>query len=206
MKTIACCTLLLLLCTSTYAQNVDQIIEKTLAHYQKMESFYAEFEQTQCDEIRGICCSYTGKIYFLKPNFFRMEMDDPEQIYVGDSVSLWIYIPEKKHAIRQNLGTVPFQVNPDYFLLNYQERFNAEINKETDNAFDVLLKPKLATDIYDHILISIAKKDYQISGITICDQAGSENSFIFKKIEINKNISKKKFKFEPPEGTQIDEY
>jgi outer membrane lipoprotein carrier protein len=198
--------LLLLVAGSSYAQNVEQVIEKTLAHYQNMESFYAEFEQTMCDEAQGICCNYTGKIYFLKPNFFRMEMDDPEQIYVGDSVSLWIYLPEKKHAIRQSLGEVPFQVNPDYFLLDYDERFSAAISNENGNSYEILLNPRRETDIYDHIMIVIAKKDYKISAITICDQAGSENTFLFNKIEINKKISKKKFQFEPPKGTQVDEY
>jgi outer membrane lipoprotein carrier protein len=195
-----------IICVPLHAENVDQIIEKTLVHYENMETFYAEFDQKQCDEVRGICCDYTGVIYFKKPNFFRMEMKEPETIYVGDSVSLWIYMPESKHAIRQNLGEVPFQINPDMFLQDYQERFNAEMTGETDKVFKITLLPKENTDIYDHISLSIGKKDYQINAITICDQAGSENSFIFNKIVVNKNISKKKFKFDPPKGTTIDEY
>ncbi|MBN2620357.1 outer membrane lipoprotein chaperone LolA [candidate division WOR-3 bacterium] len=206
MKTITFIFLLLSAAGSINAQDVDQVIEKTLAHYQNMESFYAEFEQTMCDEVQGICCTYTGKIYFLKPNFFRMEMDDPRQVYVGDSVSLWIYLPEKKHAIRQSLGEVPFQINPDHFLLNYSDRFIAAISNENNDSYEILLNPKRETDIYDHIMIVITKQDHKITAITICDQAGSENTFHFNKIEINKKISKKKFQFEPPGGTQVDEY
>jgi outer membrane lipoprotein carrier protein len=192
--------------TSAYALNVDQIMQKTLDHYEHMESFYAEFDQQQCDEVRGICCTYTGVIYFKKPNFFRMEMREPETIYVGDSVSLWIYMPESNHAIRQNLGEVPFQINPDMFLQDYQERFNAEMTGENDDTYEINLLPKEPTDIYDHIALSIAKKDYQIHALTICDRAGSENAFIFHKIVVNKTISNKKFKFDPPKGTTIDEY
>lgn len=206
MKQIILIIALTSLCISGFAQNIEQIIEKTLVHYQNMETFYAEFDQQQCDEVRGICCNFSGTIYFKKPNFFRMEMKDPETIYVGDSVSLWIYIPEEKHAIRQNLGEVPFQINPDIFLHNYQERFSAELTGETEKAYEITLVPKEATDIYDHITISVAKKNHQIAAITICDQAGSENSFNFNKIIVNKKISKKKFEFEPPKDTKIDEY
>lgn len=206
MRTIIFTVLLFAVCLAVNAQGVEQVIEKTLAHYENMESFYAEFEQTMCDEVQGICSNYAGRIYFLKPNFFRMEMEDPPQVYVGDSVSLWIYLPEKKHAIRQSLGEVPFQVNPDYFLLNYDDRFAAAISNEDDSSYEVLLNPKRETDIYDHILIVIAKPDHKISAITIRDQAGSENTFRFNKVEINKKISRKKFQFEPPKGTQVDEY
>jgi len=197
---------LIYLFTGAYAQDVEKIIEKTLTHYKNMESFYAEFDQRQCDVVSGTCNEYTGTIYFVKPNFFRMEMKDPETIYVGDSVSLWIYMPAQNHAIRQNLGEVPFHINPDMFLHNYQERFNAELSHESEVKYEISLIPKEATDIYDHITISIAKADYQIIAITICDQAGSENSFVFNKIVVNKKISKKKFEFKPPKGTTIDEY
>jgi chaperone LolA len=206
MKTITLAIALSLFSTALNAERVEEIIEKTLGHYENMESFYAEFEQRQCDVVRGICCDYEGKIYFVKPNFFRMEIENPEQIYVGDSVSLWIYLPEKKHAIRQSLGQVPFQINPDHFLVDYQKRFSADLASETAKTYEILLTPKESTDIYDSITISIAKDDHQISAITIFDQAGSENSFVFSKTEINKKISKKKFEFKPPKGTQVDEY
>jgi len=174
------------------AMSVDDIITKTLVRYEDMQTFYAEFEQMMCDEVSGTCMSYTGKIYFMKPNFFRMEMEDPDQIYVGDSISLWIYLPEENHAIRQQLGDVPFQINPDHFLKNYKERFDAEMVEETETRYEIKLVPKRTTDIYDHIAIAINKKDFQIRSLTIVDKAGSENSFTFKTIKVNKNISKDK--------------
>lgn len=192
--------------SNTFAMDLDELIDKTLQRYENLESFYAEFEQTLCDEISGTCRSFEGKIYFLKPNFFRMEMKDPEQIYVGDSVSLWIYIPDKKKAIRQTIGRMPFQINPDIFLKDYDKRFNAELTKETGKNYEITLTPKQETEIYEKIIITITKKKFEITAITIVDDAGSESKFSFNKIKINKSISKKLFEFNPPEGTQIDEY
>ncbi len=189
-----------------FALDVDEVINKTIDKYENLKSFYAEFNQILCDEVSGTCRNFDGKIYFLKPNFFRMEIKDPKQIYVGDSISLWIYLPEEKRAIRQHLGQVPFAINPDIFLKNYDERFLAELTKEKKDNFLVILTPKEETEIYKKITVSIHKKKFEINAVMILDETGSESTFNFDKIEINKKISKKLFEFKPPKGTKIDEY
>ncbi|MCK4756067.1 MAG: outer membrane lipoprotein carrier protein LolA [Candidatus Stahlbacteria bacterium] len=189
-----------------FAIDMDEIINKTIEKYENLNSFYAEFNQILCDEVSGTCSNFEGKIYFLRPNFFRMEMESPKQIYVGDSVSLWVYLPEKNRAIRQSLGQMPFQINPDIFLKDYEKRFNAELTDEDKNSVQITLTPKDKTDIYEKIIIKILKGKFEIAAITIIDEIGSESKFNFDKIEINKKISKKLFDFNPPKGTQIDEY
>lgn len=189
-----------------FAIDMDEIINKTIEKYENLNSFYAEFNQILCDEVSGTCSNFEGKIYFLRPNFFRMEMESPKQIYVGDSVSLWVYLPEKNRAIRQSLGQMPFQINPDIFLKDYEKRFNAELTDEDKNSVQITLTPKDKTDIYKKIIIKILKGKFEIAAITIIDEIGSESKFNFDKIEINKKISKKLFDFNPPKGTQIDEY
>lgn len=189
-----------------FAIDMDEIINKTIEKYENLNSFYAEFNQILCDEVSGTCSNFEGKIYFLRPNFFRMEMESPKQIYVGDSVSLWVYLPEKNRAIRQSLGQMPFQINPDIFLKDYEKRFNAELTDEDENSVQITLTPKDKTDIYEKIIIKILKGKFEIAAITIIDEIGSESKFNFDKIEINKKISKKLFDFNPPKGTQIDEY
>lgn len=189
-----------------FAIDMDEIINKTIEKYENLNSFYAEFNQILCDEVSGTCSDFEGKIYFLRPNFFRMEMESPKQIYVGDSVSLWVYLPEKNRAIRQSLGQMPFQINPDIFLKDYEKRFNAELTDEDKNSVQITLTPKDKTDIYEKIIIKILKGKFEIAAITIIDEIGSESKFNFDKIEINKKISKKLFDFNPPKGTQIDEY
>lgn len=189
-----------------FAVNIDEVIDKTIHNYENLNSFCAEFNQIFCDEVSGTCRSFEGKIYFLKPCFFRLEMKNPEQIYVGDSVSLWIYLPEKNKAIRQSLGQIPVQINPDIFLKDYDKRFNAELSDGEENSFQISLTPKEETEIYEKIIIEIHKENFEITGITILDEVGSENKFRFNKIEINKKLSQKLFEFNPPKGTQIDEY
>lgn len=201
-------TLSIMFCAVAFAGtlSLDDIISATLQNYEGMNSFYAEFEQVMCDEVTGTCVSYHGEIYYKKPCFFRMEMDKPEQVYVGDSVSLWIYLPEKNRAIRQSLQQVPFQINPDHFLKDYESRFDAELTKEDKSTYEITLVPKDDTDIYSTVIITVTKKKFEITGITITDDIGSESKFIFSRIEVNKEISKDIFEFNPPEGTQIDEY
>jgi len=186
------------------SQNLDSIINRTIARYQNLNSFYIEFSQQFCEKASGMCQSFNGTVQFLKPNYFRMEIENPKQIYVGDSLSLWIYLPDKKRAIRQHLGAqIPFAVNPDIFLKDYNERFNAEL--KTDKNYEIILTPKEETEIYKKIIVSIDPQKYEITGITIYDETESENKFIFKNIELNKKISKKLFEFKPPKGTEVVE-
>jgi len=198
--------LLMVTVCRVFALNVDEIINKTLERYENLKTFYAQFKQVYCDSVAGICKEYEGKIYFLTPNFFRMEFENPKQIYVGDSISLWIYLPEENRAIRQNFGQIPFAVNPDMFLRGYEETFDAALTKEDKDKFEITLTPKKETEIYNKIIVTINKKKFEITGFTIIDGAGAENKFNFDKIEMNKNFSKKLFKFNPPKGTKIDEY
>lgn len=194
----------LLLSRTCVAQQLDSIINKTIANYQNLNSFYIEFTQQFCEKTSGTCQNFEGCVYFLKPNYFRMELKNPQQLYVGDSVSLWLYLPDKKRAIRQHFGPqVPFAVNPDIFLKNYQDRFNAEL--KTDKNYEIILTPIEKTEIYQRIVVTIDKQKYQITGINIIDETESENNFIFKNIQLNKKLSKKLFEFKPPKGTEIIE-
>lgn len=184
-------------------QTIDEVVDKTVEKYSKVNSFYARITQTLCDEENGICRIFTGSIYFLKPNFFRMEIENPSQIYVGDSSSLWIYLPDKKRAVRQRLSPLPFAVNPDLFLKDYEERFTAGLASD-ESGFEISLTPREETDIYMKIIVRIDRR-FEITGVSIFDAAGIENRFHFDKMELNKKISKAVFKFNPPEGTEIIE-
>ena len=203
-------TIILMICTGMVAGlsgvELDEILDNTLQHYQGLTSFYAEFEQIFCDEVSGLCADYTGKIYFVKPNFFRMEIDDPPKLYVGDSVSLWIYLPDVKRAIRQEMSGMPFHINPDMFLTDYEERYDTRLSSDTGAVYEVTLTPKDETSLYEKIVIIIAKKTFTLSGISIYDDIGSENKYTFRTFEVNKKISRDMFVFKPPAGTQIDEY
>ncbi len=187
-----------------FTQDLDTVIERTIANYQNLKSFYIEFHQQFCDKESGSCESFEGLIYFLKPNFFRMEIKNPRQIYVGDSISLWVYFPERKKAIRQHLGAnIPFAVNPDILLKDYQEKFNAQLKKNSD--YEIILTPKQATEIYKKIVVIIDRQRYEIKGVSIVDETDSENKFTFRNIQLNKKISRKLFEFKPPKGTEIIE-
>lgn len=188
------------------ATQASEVMDKTIELYQNMNSFYAEFAQVYCDEEAGICQRFEGRTYYMRPNFFRMEIDDPEQIYVGDSASLWIYFPEENRAIRQGLEQMPFQVSPDALLADYTNDYNAEIVAENDDYYEIDLTPIEDTNIYRKLTVRIKAQTYELIGITVYDDAGTESKFEFSKMEVNKKLSKSIFQFDPPEGVQIDEF
>jgi outer membrane lipoprotein carrier protein len=206
MKVKTLLLLILFVAQHLFALELHEILDKTTEKYNKINDFYAEFTQVMCDELSGTCQLYEGKIFFKRPNFFRMEIGDPPQIYVGDSSSLWIYMPEKKRAIRQNLDQIPVQISPDVFLRDYDKRFNVEFISEEKKIVQIALIPKQNTDIYSKIIVDIHKSKYEIKAITIRDHAGQENKFTFDKIKINKKLSRELFEFKPPQGTQVDEF
>ncbi len=200
--------LLLTLAVTSLLSGIDanDVLDRTIEKYRNMNSFYAEFEQVYCDEESGMCQRFEGKTYYLRPNFFRMEIAEPNQIYVGDSVSLWIYMPDENRVVRQKLDRVPFQINPDALFANYKEEYDPAIKEETDGAYEIALEPKEETGVYQRMTVTIKKGSFEISGITITDEAGAESKFEFTKMEINKKISRKVFEFKPPKGAKVDEY
>ena len=135
-----------------------------------------------------------------------MEIEDPEKVYVGDSTSLWIYIPAEKRAIRQKMTGMPSYINPDEFLSGYEDRYTAVLSADSGKTYEVTLTPIDETDVYEKIVISVSKKTFEITSLSIHDGVGSENKYIFETFETNKHISKNMFVFDPPDGTQIDEY
>jgi len=204
MKKLSLCLFMIgFACLS--AANLDEVVDRTNATYANLNSFYTKFTQTMCDEAAGICRMFEGEIYFLKPNFFRMTIKDPPQVLVGDSASLWIYMPKEKRAIRQALTQMPFAINPEIFLKDYNERFNAALTGEDKDFYEITLSPKEETEIFGKIVIRVSLPGYKITDISIVDPAGAENKFAFEKTEINKKINKKNFQFNPPKGTDIIE-
>jgi outer membrane lipoprotein carrier protein len=201
-----CLIFLSIVVAPLFALEANEIIDKTIERYQNMNSFYAEFEQTYCDEEAGICQRYEGRTYFMKPNFFRMEIDEPEQVYVGDSVSLWIYMPSEKRVIKQSLEQIPFQISPDALFEDYRSDYNAEILSTKNDYYEISLEPKDETDIYRKMTVKIQHNTFEIIGISVVDEAGTENKFEFSGVELNKKISREIFEFSPPEGVQIDEF
>jgi outer membrane lipoprotein carrier protein len=199
-------TVLLLISSILLATQASEVMDKTIELYQNMNSFYAEFVQVYCDEEAGICQRFEGRTYYMRPNYFRMEIDDPEQVYVGDSASLWIYFPEENRAIRQNLEQLPFQVSPDALLADYKSDYDAEIVDENKEYYEIDLTPLENASIYRKLTVRIKTKTFEIIGITVYDDAGNESKFEFSTVELNKKLSKSIFQFNPPEGVQIDEF
>lgn len=194
------------LCTCINGIELDEILENTVKNYEGMTSFYAEFEQVVCDEVAGTCDRYEGRIFFVEPGFFRMEIDDPQRVYVGDSVSLWIYLPGENRAIKQEMTGMPFHINPDMLLADYDEQYHVRLSDTTEGTYEVTLIPKDETTLYQDMVISISRRSFRIGAITIRDEIGSENKYTFRTFDANRRISKDMFNFKPPAGTQIDEY
>ena len=135
-----------------------------------------------------------------------MEINEPKQIYVGDSVSLWIYMPEEKRAIRQALTEMPFQITPDALFEDYEEDFISSLDGEDEESYNIILEPRDETDIYRRLRVRIKKETFEIVGITVTDESGIESKFEFTKVEVNKKIDRKLFEFKPPKDVQVDEY
>lgn len=191
--------------TAGSTADLEEIIEKTNAHYRNLNSFYTRVQQVTCDEALGICNVYEGEIYFLKPNYFKMVIEKPPQILVGDSSSLWVYFPLEKRAIRQFLKDIPYAVNPDIFLMDYQNQYETTLSAEGSGVYEITLTPKEADGIFHHAVITIDAQTFLIKAVAVIDPSGTENKFHFEATKLNPALDRKIFKFNPPRGTEIIE-
>ena len=190
----------------TNGADLSEFIQKTVDHYDNLQTLSTDFEMIICDEMTGTCQKVEGKIYYKRPFAFRLEFHDPDIIYVGDSTVLWIYAPAQKKAVKQNMESIPWQIQPASFLKEFGTKYSAEEKSSSNVSVTIVLKPIDETDIYDHIELVIDRASYMIKSVVIVDKADSERKIIFDNLKTNKKISKSIFDFKPPAGTQIDEF
>jgi len=222
MKILKICALLFILIFSSsgiiYLPSVsagegvseNDVIASIEKRYKNITGLQSEFSQQNYIAALDQYRHFQGELFLLRPHLFAMEIVFPsQQNLVFDGQFFWIYTSANNQALKHTVAP-DFLDNPLINLLtniaDLRENFFLSL-AESDSASDYRLSLTFKDPEVDirKIHLAVAKKDFQIKGMTLYYASGNHTEIAFTGIRENPDISCERFQFIPPPGTEIVE-
>ena len=184
---------------SVFAQNDN--LEKFLSN---LNSFEANFVQEVKDFSNQIIDESSGKVIFLKPNFFRWTYQIPsENEIISDGEFLYLYDPDLKQVIESKLDG-QLNMSPAMLLVseNIHEFFNTRLLKNSQNIMEFVAQPKNnESAFFKQVIFKFSNN--QLNIMKVLDNFDNLTTIKFHKIIQNKDINEAKFLFNYPDDIDV---
>tara|TARA_B100000035_G_scaffold313074_1_gene325947 strand:+ start:1781 stop:2413 length:633 start_codon:yes stop_codon:yes gene_type:complete len=184
---------------NVFAQNDN--LEKFLSN---LNSFEANFVQEVKDFSNQIIDESSGKVIFLKPNFFRWTYQVPsENEIISDGEFLYLYDPDLKQVIESRLDG-QLNMSPAMLLVseNIHEFFNTRLLNNSQNIMEFVAQPKNDESAFFKQVIFIFNNN-QLNIMKVLDNFDNLTTIKFHKIIQNKDINEAKFLFNYPDDIDV---
>ena len=185
-----------------------ETLTKVQNAYSKIKGVNSGFVQTSFLAALEISEMSRGKVLFSKPGKMKWHYSEPEeQVFILDKDTLWLYQPEDKQVLVDNLKEMLLSDLPVSFLLgvgDISKDFDIKSACKSADGHIFTLKDKSdADDSLDNFkLLTDGSTHYPI-GASIKDISGNVTSIIFDKPNFGASLASSKFKPDFPEGTDI---
>lgn len=185
-----------------------EISEKIQNHYQKTESFQADFIQILSNAATREQEERMGSIAFQKPLNIRWESTDPEpELLIINEQTMWNYFPEENALYQYETDDIITSRTMLRFISGQamlKDDFNIEDQGMEDGLHKIKLVPKNPEP--DLVLAYIWADDQGVMNrILVVDFFGNGNELRLKNIDLNPDFEPDTFNFDPPEGVEIIE-
>lgn len=194
--------LLVLLAGTSFALTGQEVLSELQKRYRKLKSFSAEFTYTFRWKLVGEERQEEGKVFFRKPNLFRIET--PQRLVVCDGEVVWNYTPAAGQVLVTNYGDRNLSPTLEELISDYLEGY-----------VPYYIRPDSLSGRRCH-LIKLVPKDpeegmevfiwvdgeWVVRKISYSDEIGNETTYLLRKVKINPKL-KKIFNFEVPKGVEV---
>ncbi len=191
---------------------IDKCVARLEKSYEKMQDFYAVFEQeTHLSAIKRVEKG-KGEVYFKKPGRMLWQYQTPEvQKIILDGKNLWLYRPEEKQVMKNDFSAIPANIVLDLFRgkIKIQQEFKVvfiqrEV-KDKESRIVLQLVPLIYNPTITRVTLWIDPDRYLIARSQLEDEFGTRTTLIFSSIKIDKGIDNAVFEFKPPAGVEVFE-
>jgi chaperone LolA len=200
-------TLFLLLCGCLAVirpAGAADTLETVRSFFSNIDSLQADFHQEVIDGSGQQQQVSDGKVWILRPGRFRWDYLTPyRQQIVADGERLWSYDEDLSQVTVQAMDTV-LGATPA-MLLSGGEPIDKVFRLEAQPAAGDTLHARLTPRADDSNVTEIHvyfKKDV-LSRIEALDSFGNHTAFVFTSLVRNGGVDAKRFRFVPPEGTDV---
>jgi outer membrane lipoprotein carrier protein len=189
----------------------DELVARVQSRYDRTTHLHAHFKQET--RVQGFDQLQTGagQVWMLKPGMMRWDYTTPErQTIIANGNTLWIYMPEDRQVIRdqvnQSLGTQ----TPALFLAGearLTELFTVgEALTEGSGAGGLLqlkLTPKVGALLYAQVQLGIDPVSYLVRQIQLIDPVGNMTTMWFFDLDTERAVAPSLFQFQVPPGVDV---
>jgi outer membrane lipoprotein carrier protein len=168
-----------------------------------LKTLRADFIQTVFHLQSGQEKVSSGVVYLARPNRFRWEYKNPDQLIVADGDTVWLYDPELKQVSHRGqkaaLRGTPAQLLVDVEL--FDRLFEISSHGRSSSVDWVGLKPRQADA--EFVRIRVAFSDGAIFAMDMEDQFGQRTLIEFARVERNPKLDPQLFTYKPPSGIDV---
>ncbi len=181
------------------------------SHFDRTQTFVADFEQTYYDALLDQTVVSNGKIFYKKPGLMRWDYEKPDltEIIIGKE-KIWIYDPDLENVTVQYLDQVSRIDSLSFLLKNeHLSRHFSLVSTEKSlitnpkNIVALFLKPKKPSQYIAEMQLALDKKNYQIQQFIIVDHQENHRKIEFKAMVLNVDSDASKFEFVITEGMEV---
>jgi outer membrane lipoprotein carrier protein len=189
----------------------DELVARVQSRYDRTTHLHAHFKQET--RVQGFDQLQTGagQVWILKPGRMRWDYTTPErQTIIANGDTLWIYMPEDRQAIRdqvnQSLGTR----TPALFLAGearLTELFMVvEASTQGSSEGGLLqlkLTPKVGALPYTQVQLGIDPVSYLVRQVRLIDPVGNMTTMWFSDLDTEGTVAPSLFQFQVPPGVDV---
>lgn len=210
------CLLLLVLCMVWTAGvgealGLDELVARVQARYDRTRQLHADFRQET--RLHGFDQVQTGggQVWILKPGMMRWDYAKPErQTIIANGDTLWIYLPQDRQVIRDQVNHSMGTRTPALFLAGQAqltELFSITGAPAQDSSeaglLPLELTPKAGALPHTHVQLGIDASSYLVRRVRLTDPLGNSTTMWFSNIDTEGKVDPSMFQFQVPPGVDV---
>lgn len=193
------------------AEELDRVIDKVQAQYERINDFSTEFEQYSRLSVLARTKVSRGKAFFKKPGMMRWDYQGEDgQKIISNGYTLWLYFPEDNQVQVGRFSRVWAGRTPTAFLAgvgdlrrDFEISFAGEKKTDPQGNYLLLLKPKEALGQLGQLVMTVDPQSYLLVGTSFTDRLGNLTQIRFQNIRINQRLDNSLFSFTIPPDADV---
>lgn len=199
---------------ATFEPTLDETALRVQQTYDQTRDLTARFTQETTSVVLGRTQTAKGRVTLRRPGKMRWDYEGkggrPGQVLVSDGQTLWIYNPEDKTVLKDQIGGA-LERTPLAFLMGLGEltrdfdigRPPADLALGRSGDLLLALTPKEPIAALKTLHLAVDPKRALVTAALIEDPFGNRTRLAFEDIKTNTGVPESRFAFTVPPGVQV---
>lgn len=187
------------------ADNAAKIVEKLQKQYSGLDDAYVEFTQTVKFAVTGNEQSFSGKLWMMKGQKYRIELED--QTIVTDGASVWSHSKAHGQVLIDRYREDPHSFSPDKLVASLPREYTpTTVGQEKWAKRDITilkLLPKDDDSDFRWMKVWVDVDEPLMRRIQVLDVSDNLTTYSIDSLRTNGGVTESMFRFTPPTGVNV---